>query len=429
MRYSTFVLALAAIVMTAISCPEPALPQEGVNYDEAKVPKYELPDPLEMENGQPVVDAQDWFERRRPQILEQFRSQMFGRTPELPESTFEVVDVDRERLGGEAIRKRVKISTAKDGKEHSFHLVIYLPKANPRPLPVLVGIHLFDGAADSPNPGAALELPADVVAKLALESPLPGTNLMRAILDRGYAVATIDGDEVAPDDAQRYREGIIGLAGGADEANRKPDEWGALGAWAWALSRAMDYLATDREFDTKRIGVIGHSRRGKTALWAAAQDPRLSLAISNESGCGGAALSRRRFGETVKHINDRFPHWFCLNFRAYNDREDELPIDQHELLALVAPRPLYVGSASEDRWADPRGEFLSCVHADPVYKLLGITGLGVTEMPPDNVSVGKTVGYHVRSGKHALTDLDWLFYLDFADRHWKFVRANLQGDI
>ncbi len=377
------------------------------NYDEDKVPNFVLPDPLVMNDGRPVNSAAMWRHQRRPELLTMFEQNVYGRRPPEPKGMrFHVTETDWHDKG---VRKKVDVTFFSDGKSYpGFTITVFAPRRGRRPVPAFVGMHLFDTKDEDPFPGKLLTEDVGM--------PLPGKDILSVILDRGYAVASLDAADFCPDDKEKFREGLQKQWYPDRSGPPGPDEPGAIATWAWGLSRALDYFACDPSIDASRVAVIGHSRMGKTALWAGAEDPRFAMVISNDSGCGGAALSRRRFGETVARINNVFPHWFCENFSKYNDREDQLPLDQHELVALSAPRPVYVASAQEDGWADPRGELLSARAAEPVYQLFNKQGIGTDEVPL-NQSVGQSIGYHKRAGKHALTDFDWLKYLDFADRH------------
>ena len=394
-----------------------------VIYDEAKVPPYTLPDPLVCLDGTKVTTPELWWKKRRPEILELFRTQMYGRAPigRPSEMTFEVFDLDRNALGGKATRKQIRILFTGKPDGPSMDLLIYLPNHVQRPVPVFLLLN-FSGNHAIHSDSAIHIKPIWDRAKGQQVMPSEDSRgrdtsiPVEKIIARGYGVATAYYGDIAPDFPDSFRHGVFAAFDKLFGEKRPLDAWGAISAWAWGLSRAMDYFETDTDIDAKRVVVLGHSRLGKTALWAGAQDERFAIVISNNSGCGGAALSRRRYGETVAIINKAFPHWFCENFKRYSNREDEMPFDQHMLIALIAPRPVYVASADEDLWADPRGEFLAAKAADPVYKLLGTEGLPVQDMPPLNRPVMGTIGYHIRSGKHALTEYDWERYMDFADK-------------
>jgi hypothetical protein len=240
---------------------------------------------------------------------------------------------------------------------------------------------------------------------------------VKQILGQGFGLVTAYYGDIEPDHKEGWKEGI--RTSMKDVLALEPGQWSAMGAWAYGLSRIMDYLQKDPNIDHSKIALIGHSRLGKAALWAAASDPRFSLVVSNESGEGGAALSKRWYGETVKIINEKFPHWFGARYKTYGEHTDSLPVDGHMLLALMAPRPLYVASAEGDTWSDPKGEFLGAKEAGRVYNLFGKKGIDRNNFPALHQPVGHTVRYHVRAGRHDVTAYDWVQYLRFAKDHWK----------
>ncbi len=395
------------------------------NYDEEKVPEFEVPDPLTSFDGEKITDTVHWENTRRPELYRFFEEQVYGKVPgKLDSLIFNIIETSDNALEGKAQRKQVEVSLFKNGKSLAFNLLLYLPKTG-KPSPIFLGYNFYGNhtITDDTNVNVSQAWAMDNA-----EFGITGHTLTEAsrgvrtnrwaiekIIDGGFGLATLYYGEVDPD-KNDFSDGLHSLFYKEGQKNPKNDEWGSISAWAFGMSRALDYLETDADIDASRVISFGHSRLGKAALWVGASDTRFAAVISNDSGCGGAALSKRQFGETVGRINTSFPYWFCDNFTEYSENEEALPIDQHELLALIAPRPLYVASAEDDEWADPRGEFLSARYASPVYELYGKKGITSNQLPEVNSPLQNTVAYHIRTGKHDVTDYDWEQYIAWAEK-------------
>jgi hypothetical protein len=398
-----------------------------INQDEAKVPAYTLPDPLQTANGKRVTDRATWMKQRKV-WLQIFADKVYGRMPGRPQDMHYITTaVDSFALGGKAIQKQVTIYFTRASSAPVLHILLFLPKAAKGPVPVCMGLNFYGNQTVHSDTGIHIttqwtfnDEKKGLLNNRATQSSR-GKDASKwqveTIIDRGYGLATAYYGDLEPDHPEGWKTGIRSAL--KTELSIEENEWGAISAWAWGLSRMMDYLETEPAADASKVILTGHSRLGKASLWAAANDERFAIIVSNNSGEGGAALSKRWFGETIERINTSFPHWFVQAYRKYNKNPGGLPVDQHILLALMAPRPLYVASAREDQWADPRGEFLSAKNAEPVYALFGKKGLGVTEMPGVDEPVGETIRYHLRTGQHDFTLYDWQQYLDFADKAFK----------
>jgi hypothetical protein len=395
----------ALLLLTALVQAQPPT----ANYDESKVPSYTLPDVLGKAH-----DAKSW-EARRKEILALYETNVFGKAPAKPAKVTIEISAVGPALNGKASRKIVTLGFGGDVKAR---MLMYLPANARGATPVFLGYSFGPIQIVANDPGVPLQDEwTRGGERRSADEKSRGRSApqwqVEKILDHGYGLAVIYYGDVEPDFDGGMKYGVRSLYPAPG-----PDGWAAISAWAWGLSRAMDYLETDKAVDAKHVAVFGHSRLGKTALWAAAEDTRFAYTISNESGEGGAAIARREFGERTKNLNTSFPHWFCANYRKYNDKEDTMPFDSHFLIALSAPRPVYVASAEEDRWSDPRGEFLGAVHASRVWELFGKKGIGTDKMPGNHEPVGETVGYHIRAGKHDVTAYDWDQYLAFAKKNW-----------
>lgn len=368
------------------------------NYDESKVPDFTLPNPLITAAGMEVLTPQDWNNVRRLELLDLFRDQVYGRRPQTEYSVkYEQTSENTKALGGAATGREMKAVISIGDRTFSFPFVVFVPNHVTTPVPAVVHINNryfvpLEKASEEHDPFWPV----------------------KSIIQRGYATASFHTSDVDPDKKDGYADGVRSFF--ADGKPPADNAWRSLSAWGWGASRVLDYLETVDGIDSTQVAVSGHSRGGKTSLWAACEDERFAIAYSNNSGCGGAALSRRAYGETVARITSSFPHWFCKPFWKYAGREAELPVDQHEVIALIAPRGVYVASADEDLWADPAGEYASIVASAPVFRLFTKQSIDQKEMPSlgSQRMVGQT-GYHIRAGGHGLGDDDWNWFLNFAD--------------
>lgn len=392
------------------------------NYDESKVGTYSLPDPLSFNDGKKVGNARDW-ERRRRELIELFQQNVYGRSPKPPaRGDFTIFDSDKNALRGKAVRKQVTIYFSPNKEGPKEDVLIYIPAGAQKPVPLILSLNFSGNHAVINDPAVRLATLWNRTthereqAKEESRGKDTGFEVEKA-LARGYGFATICYQDIEPDFNSGFVHGVRPLFFKKGQTEPAADDWGAIGAWAYGLSRAMDYLEKDSDVDPKRVAILGHSRLGKTVLWAGALDQRFAMVISSCPGEGGASLARRNYGETIQTLTDRFSYQFSANYKKYADHPDQLPVDTHELIALIAPRPVYITGAEDDQWADPKGEFLACVAAGPVYRLLGAQDLGTDQMPKLNQPIMRTIGFHYRDGKHAVTDFDWNQFLAFADMH------------
>jgi hypothetical protein len=386
------------------------------NYDEAKVGTYTLPDPLVLQNGQPVRDAKTWYQQRRPELLKLYDTDIYGRVPgNAPKAMFKLLETDTNVMGGLATSKLVLMQLGDQPDAPQVRLHIYLPSGAKRPVPMLLQLVFFNNLPISG--GASNPVPPNLSSRVLLRGEIgPITN----ILAHGYGYTTFRYTEVQPDDSNSLQSGVIGLTSAPNQTDRAPDDWGTISAWAWSASRVLDYFETDPAVDAKHVALIGHSRLGKTVLLAGARDPRFALVFSSCAGEMGASLARRDFGETIDDMAANFPWQFAVNFQKYAGHWNDMPVDTHMLIALNAPHPVFITGGTKDQWSDPRGEFLAEVAAGPVYRLVGKKDLGVTDGPPlDTPVITGDLGFNYHTGGHTITPSDWAAFLEFADRYLK----------
>ncbi len=415
-----------APVAPATPPPDPK-PVAGipVNYDESKVGTYTLTDPLILNNGKPVRDAKTWTKERRPEIVEMFETQQYGRAPGRPaDESFEVTDKGTPAFDGKAIRKQVTIHLSKDPTWPAIHLLEYIPANAKKPVPMFFTINFgaIQNAVD--DPGITPEKVRDPKTNELITPPANARSFgkinVTAFLDAGIGVATYYYAELDPDTLTGFPNGIRAKYLKPGQTDRAPDDWGSISAWAWGMSRVQDYFETDKQVDSKQVAIHGVSRLGKTVTWAGAHDQRFAAVIASCGGEGGAALSHRDYGETIAHLTapSRYPYQFAANYAQYGGFPDKAPFDAHMLIALIAPRPVLLQTGSTDYWSDPKGEFLAAVAAGPVYKLLGKDPLDTTTWPAAKQPIFHDIAYYMHEGPHGMVPTDWDIYIQFLKLHF-----------
>lgn len=405
-----FCLPLLSVLLLSAEGREPKESDNDVIYDESRIPAYDLPPLLVGPDGKTITNAHAWETVRRPQLLALFSNLLYGRVPKpqhLLTQTYELVNENPEFMEGKATRKDVKIHF-RNAKGHlSMHILVFVPNNATKPVPAFLK-HSFNNTQ-----GDDFDASSERPGMIRCGWPLGD------FFDRGYGFCAVYQQDLVSHNETEFLKSVHKLFYPEGQSFPKAHEWGVLATCAWGAMRAMDYLETDDTIDHTRVAIMGHSKMGKATLWTAAQDERFALAISAQSGCAGAALWRRKSGETLKKMVTRFPYWLCRNAWKFMEQEDDLPVDQHMLLACIAPRPVYVHSSVDDTWADSRGEYLSAYHASPVYQLYEKKALeNVAQPEPGKPIIESHVGYHTREGGHSIDPYDWKCFLDFADYHF-----------
>jgi len=391
---------VTAFLIIALVKGVKAQDQNLANYDESKVPAYTLPEVLKTSANKDVKNKATWEKVRRPEILRLFEDNIYGQMPRTyNRMKYSVTREDANSMNGKAKLKEILIEVFNNNKSVKINLILFVPNNVKKPVPAFLLINNRGKENTDPTRTTKSEFwPAEM------------------LIDSGYAIAAIHISDLAPDDKVKYVKEVLDLYPDQLTADNGMK---AIGAWAWGASRVMDYFEKDKDINAKKIAIVGHSRGGKASLWAAAEDRRFAICVSNCSGNTGVALARRQFGERIHRINASFPYWFNNNYKKYNNNENALPVDQHMLVAMIAPRPFYATNASEDLWADPTGTYLSCKNAEKVYQLYGLKST-LPANPPgiDQPIIQSPLAYHNRKGVHDLTAYDWNNFIKFANYHF-----------